>query len=203
MTNLKKANGQVHSKKVEREYFNLQLLLKIFCRWLNGNRFLAFPAKATVAREWISRQKQGLRPWREFLRSDKFKIPTGPGVVGRRMFGNLVGFQANYLCIFLVLAAYCLITTPLLLLAIAASIGFVYILRAKSSEGRLVIAGKEIPPAMQYGAGICMSLPLLYISGAGTALFWTIGATVVVVLAHALFYASEPRPGAEFEMEQV
>lgn len=156
-----------------------------------------------MAREWISRQKQGLRPWREFLRSDKFKIPSGPGVVGRRLYGNLTGFQANYLCIFLVLAAYCLITTPLLLLAVAASIGFVYFLRARSQEGRLVVGGKEISPTMQYGAGIGISLSLLYISGAGAALFWTIGATVVVVLAHALFYASEPRPGAEFEMEQV
>lgn len=65
------------------------------------------PGKAQVAREWISRGREGLRPWREFFKSDKFRAPAGVTVVGRRLVTNIDAFKSNYLAIFVVLFLYC------------------------------------------------------------------------------------------------
>jgi len=117
---------------------------------------------------------------------------------------NVEQFQSNYLCVFIILFVYCILTSPLLLIALAACSGAIYYIRAKNSEtSRVVIAGREISPAYQYAAVAILSFPLFYMAGAGTTIFWVIGASIFVIILHALFYASEPIPGAEFEMEEV
>jgi len=174
--------------------------------WFSTTNLLAAGNKAagTAAGEWISRRRQGLKSWRDFCNTNKFKPPSNVASVGRRLMINVEQFQSNYLCVFIILFVYCILTSPLLLIALAACSGAIYYIRAKNSEtSRVVIAGREISPAYQYAAVAVLSFPLFYMAGAGTTIFWVIGASIFVILLHALFYASEPIPGAEFEMEEV
>jgi len=175
--------------------------------WFSTSNLLSAGNKAagTAAGEWIARRRQGLKSWREFFNTNKFKAPSGVASVGRRLLTNVEQFQSNYLCVFIILFIYCILTSPLLLIALAACCGAVYFIRVKNTEtSRVVIAGREIPPAYQYAAVAILSFPLFYAAGAGTTIFWVIGASIFLIVLHALFYASEPIPGAEFlQMEEV
>lgn len=75
----------------------------------------------------------------------------------------------NFVCLFL------RITSPMLLFAVAASLGACYILSLKNAEKKIVIGGHEIPLAHQYGAIGILSLPVFYLAGAGAVLFWVLG----------------------------
>nr|XP_032515193.1 prenylated Rab acceptor protein 1 isoform X1 [Danaus plexippus plexippus] len=61
------------------------------------------------------------RPWSQFVATDNFKAPVSLPRLSRRFYKNVEYFQANYLIVFLGLFAYCLITSPLLLIAMVAS----------------------------------------------------------------------------------
>ena len=67
------------------------------------------------------------------------------------------------------------ITSPLLLLAIAASLGGCYILSLRNAEKLIIVAGHELSLAHQYAAVGVLSLPVFYIAGAGAVIFWVLG----------------------------
>jgi anoctamin-1 len=67
------------------------------------------------------------------------------------------------------------ITSPLLLIAVAASLGACYILSVKNAERKVTVFAHEFSLAQQYGLVAVCSLPLFYLAGAGAALFWVLG----------------------------
>ena len=46
-------------------------------------------------------------------------------------------------------------------------------------------------------------IPLFYLANAGSVMYWVIGTGLFLMLAHAIFYASEEIPGQEFEVVTV
>ena len=64
-------------------------------------------------------------------------------------------------------------TSPLLLIAVAASLGACFILSLKNEKR--MIAGREVQLAHQYAVVAVFTIPLLYIAGAGSAMFWVLG----------------------------
>jgi len=70
------------------------------------------------------------------------------------------------------------ITSPLLLIAVAASLGACYILSVKNAERKIAVFAHELSLAQQYGLVAVCSLPLFYLAGAGAALFWVLGKIV-------------------------
>ncbi|GLH12383.1 PRA1 family protein [Gryllus bimaculatus] len=80
------------------------------------------------------------------------------------------------------------ITSPLLLIAVAASLGACYILSLKNNERKVILFGREISLAQQYGLIAICSIPVFYWAGAGAALFWVLGASFFVVTLHAALY---------------
>ena len=50
-------------------------------------------------------------------------------------------FQSNYVCVFLVLVLYCLISSPLLLIVIAGAGGAAYYAAVKNEGRKIAIAG--------------------------------------------------------------
>ncbi|XP_063615238.1 prenylated Rab acceptor protein 1-like isoform X1 [Penaeus indicus] len=165
---------------------------------------LASPA----AREWITRRRENVRPWLVFVNTQKFKIPPNVQRWTKRMIKNVDYFQSNYMFVFIILILYCLITSPMLLFAVAASLGACYILSLKNAEKKIVIGGHEIPLAHQYGAIGILSLPVFYLAGAGAVLFWVLGASFFIIAIHASLYNIESVLGSEDEpfelqMEQV
>ncbi|CAG2168314.1 unnamed protein product, partial [Oppiella nova] len=126
--------------------------------------------------------------------TNKMVFPMAISQWSRRLLKNLQYFQSNYLCVFVILIIYCILTSPLLLLALSASIGAAYILTLKNAERPLKFFGKRLTLGQQYLCVGVVSLPLFYIVGAGSAVFWVLGASLFVVGLHASLYAIESVP---------
>ena len=69
------------------------------------------------------------------------QVPLSAGRLSKRLYKNVDYFQSNYVMVFLVLVLYCLITSPLLIIVLAASGGACYIAGLKNAERKLSIAG--------------------------------------------------------------
>ncbi|CAB3231340.1 unnamed protein product [Arctia plantaginis] len=135
------------------------------------------------------------RPWTQFVATDNFKVPPSIPRLSRRFYRNVEYFQANYLMVFLGLFAYCLITTPLLLIAMAAS--FFGYRKLSSGPNTWKIGGWELSKTQQYAVAAAGSMALCWIAGAGAVLFWVLGATVTVVALHASFFDAEVLPAPD------
>ncbi|XP_038209371.1 prenylated Rab acceptor protein 1 isoform X1 [Zerene cesonia] len=132
------------------------------------------------------------KPWTQFVATDNFKAPASIPRLSRRFYRNVEYFQANYLMIFLGLFAYCLITSPLLLIAMVAS-AFGY-KKLTSGPNTWKIGGWELTKTQQYMVAAGCSTLLMWLAGAGAVLFWVLGATVTVVALHASFFDAEVLP---------
>lgn len=69
--------------------------------------------------------------------------------------------------------------------------GGLYIIHLKNKNGTIKVLGKELGLAQLYSAAAILSIPLFLIAGAGSAVFWIIGASMVVIALHASFYSRE------------
>jgi hypothetical protein len=82
-------------------------------------------------REWVSKRREEIRPWSDFAKTSHFDRPKTVPKLSQRVVKNLDHFQSNYVFVFLILFLYCLVTSPLLLIVMAASGGACYILSIK------------------------------------------------------------------------
>ncbi|XP_033757932.1 prenylated Rab acceptor protein 1-like isoform X2 [Pecten maximus] len=160
---------------------------------------MALTLSSVSAREWLARTREGIKPWGEFINTSRFQVPKSVAPVPKRIMKNIEQFQSNYLFVFLGLVLFCVLTSPMLLIAIAACLGACYIINIKNHEKKLSIMGKELSVSQQYGAvGLC-SFPLFWLAGAGSAVFWIIGASFFVIMLHASFY-TQPEEGEEVDL---
>lgn len=134
-----------------------------------------------------------IQSWAEFFNTSRLmKAPANKQHLTRRVLDNLSYFQGNYLCVSLVLVVYCILTSPLLLLALATYAVSMYLITVRSALGKQTcVLGYRFNLQQQYSFITMLSLPLLWVAGAQTALFWVIGASFFVVGLHALLYANE------------
>ncbi|XP_028040344.1 prenylated Rab acceptor protein 1 isoform X2 [Bombyx mandarina] len=135
------------------------------------------------------------RSWTQFVATDNFKVPVSIPRLSRRFYRNIEYFQANYLIVFLGLFAYCLITSPLLLITMVAS--FFGYRKLTSGPNTWKIGGWELTKPQQYVIAAAGSMALCWLAGAGAVLFWVLGATVTVVALHASFFDAEALPNLE------
>merc|ERR1712073_189513 len=141
-----------------------------------------------AVKEWFGRRKANVRPFGVFFNTSNFQVPPSAGRLTKRLYKNVEYFQSNYVLVFFVLVLYCLITSPLLIIVLAASGGAAYIAGLKNAERKLSIAGHEVSLTQQYlGIGIC-SVPFLLFAGATGLVFWVLGASLVLITGHAAFY---------------
>jgi len=141
-----------------------------------------------VLREWVSKRREEIRPWGSFVKTTNFEPPQSLPKWSKRLYKNIEHFQSNYVFVFLILFLYCLITSPFLLVAMALSGGACYYASTKQLQRKLILGGREVTLAQQYAAIAVGSIPLFVIAGAGTAVFWVIGASFFVIGLHASFY---------------
>jgi len=155
----------------------------------NLQRFKNLSPQAVGA--WWTSRRQNVRAWTVFLNSNKFHLPKTTSQVTERVIRNIDYFQSNYLFVFIILAVYCLLTSPLLLIVLAASFGACYIIKLKNVENQIRVCGRELNLAQQYAAVGLISIPLFLLAGAGSVIFWLIGASLVIILAHASCFGIE------------
>ncbi|KAK9754196.1 PRA1 family protein [Popillia japonica] len=150
--------------------------------------FLQFSAQIPDPKDWFQQQRQNVRPWLVFMQTSNFKPPPSIPRLSRRIMRNIEYFQSNYLFVFLGLVAYCLITSPLVLLAISVSFYAGYKLSQRHKEKKFILLGKELTLAQQYGIVALCSMPVYYMVGAHAAMFWVLGASLFIITLHAAFY---------------
>jgi hypothetical protein len=151
--------------------------------------------RSPVAREWIARQRESIRPWNSFIDQEKFSKPQTPAQISERLQKNVKFFQSNYLVVVLVLAGYCLITSPMLIIALAAFFGVQFVLGgSQGAQYQQKLFGKELTSAQQSIISGCVSVPLFILAGATSAIFWVFGASVVLVGGHGAFRLPEVDP---------
>ena len=120
-----------------------------------------------AVKEWFGRRKANVRPFGVFFNTSNFQVdhninknfiviehhfhdscyceqvPPSAGRLTKRLYKNVEYFQSNYVLVFFVLVLYCLITSPLLIIVIAATGGACYIAGLKNAERKLSIAGEN------------------------------------------------------------
>jgi len=160
------------------------------------------PKQFLLAR-WASMQS-----WGSFIDTSKMMLPVSIQQWSKRLVSNIKNFQSNYFCVFCILFIYCILTSPLLLLVLAALISAGYLITLKNAERPLKVFGRKLNLGQQYLALSICSLPLLYLVGAGSAFFWVIGASLFVITLHASVYSesAQTSPLAEpfaFDVQSV
>ncbi|XP_032868243.1 prenylated Rab acceptor protein 1 [Amblyraja radiata] len=155
------------------------------------------------AKEWIERRRLTIRPWANFVDQKRFTRPKNLAEMCTRLVKNVEHFQSNYVFVFLGLIIYCVVTSPMLLVALAVFFGACYIVHLRASQSRLVLFGRELSPAHQYAVSGAIAFPFFWLAGAGSAVFWVLGATLVSIGGHAGFHELELVDGDELQMEAV
>ncbi|XP_029432982.1 prenylated Rab acceptor protein 1 [Rhinatrema bivittatum] len=155
------------------------------------------------AKEWLDRRRSTIRPWANFVDQRRFSKPRNFGEMCKRLVKNVEHFQSNYVFVFLGLILYCIITSPMLLIALAVFFGACYIIYLKTQQSKLVLFGRELSTAHQYGVAGAVSFPFFWLAGAGSAVFWVLGATLVSIGSHAAFHELECTDVEELQMESV
>ncbi|XP_014345133.1 prenylated Rab acceptor protein 1 isoform X2 [Latimeria chalumnae] len=155
------------------------------------------------AREWFDRRRSTIRPWASFVDQKRFSKPKNFGEVCKRIVKNIDHYQSNYLFVFLGLILYCIISSPMLLIALVVFCGACYIIHLKTQESKLVLFGREVSAAHKYGVAGGVSFPFFWLAGAGSAVFWVLGATMVIIGSHAAFHELESADIDDLQMEPV
>ncbi|XP_028401442.1 prenylated Rab acceptor protein 1-like [Dendronephthya gigantea] len=140
-------------------------------------------------KSWIGEKRSKIRPWSEFLDMKRFSKPKNSSEMTSRMTKNVEVYQANYVFIFLGLATYCVLTSPILLIALSISGGATWYINYINKSRPLTIAGRQFSLAEQYALVALICLPLFFLASAGSTVFWIIGASFFVIALHASFFA--------------
>jgi len=159
---------------------------------------ISIPNNLNAIKDWVMTKRESLRPWQEFGNYNRASKPGNIGVITKRVTHNVFYYYTNYAFISALLIIYCIISSPLLLLAIVVS-GTACFLISKQKEGQtLTVAGHTFTPKDQAMVCACISLPLLFFASAGTVIFWIIGLTCSVVGIHATMMQIPNEDGTEF-----
>ncbi|KAH9954143.1 prenylated rab acceptor PRA1 [Russula dissimulans] len=139
-----------------------------------------------------------LRSPSEFFDPNRISRPADLNQAVSRISYNTRYFSGNYGLIIAVLAVYALITNPLLLLSLGFLIGGFSAINKWAPEpmqvGDHVVTQKSL-----YTGLFVIGIPLLWWSSPLGTFFWLVGASGVLIFAHASFI----EPGVESEYATV
>ena len=65
------------------------------------------------------------------------------------------------------------------------------------------IVGREFSPKEIYIILFVIAVPLFYFAAAGSTVFWVIGASIVVVLSHAVFLSVAMDTTDDIQLEEI
>jgi hypothetical protein len=141
--------------------------------------------------ELFQRWRQGVQPWGDFVDVRKFASPKAVAPAGRRILRNVDRFRSNYVFVVVCVIAFAILTSPLLLVAVAISLGASYAILLKSPDKRIILAGHELTQTQQFGLVGIVTVLLFWFLGTGSVVFWIIGLSLVLILGHAAALSAE------------
>lgn len=134
----------------------------------------------------LSTRFANLRPISEFCDFKRFSKPASFSEAQARVNYNLGHFSTNYICVFVMLSIYTLITNLALLFVIILIIAGTYGI-GKLEGNDLEIGSFRATSSQLYTALLVVTVPLGIWASPFSAAMWLIGATGVSVLGHASF----------------
>lgn len=163
---------------------------------------VTLPTQLNGLKDWAMSKRESLRAWQDFGNYTRVSKPGNIAVISKRVSHNIMYYYTNYTFISALLILYCIISSPLLLLAITVSGGACYLISTQKEGKTVHIGGHTFTPKDQGVVAACISIPLLFFASAGTVIFWVIGLTFSVVGAHATMMQIPNEDGTEFEMNE-
>ncbi|XP_065187044.1 prenylated Rab acceptor protein 1-like [Sycon ciliatum] len=153
-------------------------------------------------KEWINDRRKTVQPWGEFI-NNKASRPKSTGAALSRLRLNLVRFQSNYLFVCLGLAVYCVISSPMLLIALFITAIAHHFIGVRLAAQPIRVLGRDFTTNDHLMLTALIAIPLLFLSSAGSATLWIIGASVVLVSLHSLLMPTEEESsGFELDMDE-
>jgi len=140
----------------------------------------------------------GLRSPVEFFDVQRISRPADMNTATSRISYNTRYFSGNYGLIVLILAIYALLSNQWLFFTLIFLVGGFALINKFAPEptqvGDYVVTQKSL-----YITLFCIGIPLLIFSGPFGTLFWLVGASGIVIIAHAVMI----EPGVESEYASV
>jgi len=62
----------------------------------------------SMVKEWVKKQRQAIRPWSDFVNTNKFRKPASVSQWTKRATRNIEHYQTNYIFVFTGLIIYCM-----------------------------------------------------------------------------------------------
>ncbi|KAJ7497475.1 prenylated rab acceptor PRA1 [Mycena latifolia] len=139
-----------------------------------------------------------LRSPAEFFDVQRISRPADMNTATSRISYNTRYFSGNYGLIVLILGVYALISNQWLFFALVFLVGGFALINRFAPEptqvGDYVVTQKSL-----YITLFCIGIPLLIFSGPLGTLFWLVGASGIIIIAHACMI----EPGVESEYASV
>ncbi|KAJ3259503.1 hypothetical protein HDU77_001849 [Chytriomyces hyalinus] len=139
--------------------------------------------------EQASQRLQTLKPWGDFLDRTRFSVPKSSSEFMLRAKLNWNHFNANYLLVGLIAIAYSLISNLLLLFDVVfVLVGSRYVSSISPNQPEHLFGNQSLPLITQTQGWLALALVgavLLYLTAAGSAIFWIVFWLGAVVLGHA------------------
>ncbi|KAJ3225215.1 hypothetical protein HDU81_008063 [Chytriomyces hyalinus] len=139
--------------------------------------------------EQATQRLQTLKPWGDFFDRTRFSVPKSYNEFMLRARLNWNHFNANYLLVALIAIAYSLISNLLLLLDVVfVLVGSRYVSSVSPNQPEHLFGHKSLPMITQTQGWLGLALVcavLLYLTAAGSTIFWIIFWVGAVVLGHA------------------
>ncbi|KAI8612408.1 prenylated rab acceptor PRA1 [Chytriomyces sp. MP71] len=132
---------------------------------------------------------QTLKPWSEFLDRTRFSVPKSYNEFMVRARLNWNHFNANYLLIALITIAWSLISNLLLLFDVLfIAVGSRYVSTISPNQPEHLFGNQSFPLITQTQGWLALALVgaiLLYLTAAGSTIFWIVFWTALIVFGHA------------------
>ncbi|KAJ6594090.1 prenylated rab acceptor PRA1 [Mycena capillaripes] len=140
----------------------------------------------------------GLRSPIEFFDIQRISRPADMNTATSRISYNTRYFSGNYGLIVLILGIYALLSNQWLFFTLVFLVGGFALINKFAPEptqvGDYVVTQKSL-----YITLFCIGIPLLIFSGPFGTLFWLVGASGIIIIAHAIMI----EPGVESEYASV
>jgi hypothetical protein len=130
---------------------------------------------------------QQIRPWHEFVDKQRLNKPRNFQEATLRVNHNIQKYKYNYIFIFLALLCYVLITNLFLLCSILFILFGVHKASLMDPNQLISIGGQGFNQKQIYMLLGLISIPLFYISSAGSAIFWLVGVNAFICIGHASY----------------
>ncbi|WRT70043.1 uncharacterized protein IL334_007037 [Kwoniella shivajii] len=151
-----------------------------------------------LARNFRETKLSTLKPPQDFFDHRQISRPGNMNEATSRITYNTRHFSGNYLLIILVLAAYAMLTNPLLLIALAFLAGGFAAIN-KFAPDPVQMGSQTITQKHLYTGLFVIGLPLLWWSSPVSTFFWLVGSSSILILGHACLM----EPGVESEYSGV